>query len=182
MLKYLLAIASLLIVAPQLASADTASSQSPRDYCRSTGGSVQMRTPEYGTNGGTPLVLAGPREFCQYSSADGTTQISVLLTTLLATKPSLAVLAYYGKPRANLRKCEGGPGSCYCSDIGGTDSFGGITAAGGGWVLSSNVNDVLDLCVFPDLSAIDAYGIFYHSHHIIRGQNLNHKFRYPNPN
>lgn len=181
MLKYLLALAGLMVVAPQLASAAAAHPQTASEYCQTTGGTVQSRTPEYGTNGGSPTVLAGPRYFCQYTSADGSSQISVLLSTLVASKPSLAALAYYAKPKEHLKKCEGGPGSCYCSDVGGTDSFGGINAAGGGWVLSSNVNDVLDVCVFPDLSAIDAYGIFYHSHHIIRGQNLEHKFRFPDP-
>jgi putative hemolysin len=181
MLKYLLAIAGLLTFAPQLAFSDPAPIHSPREYCLATGGTVQTRTPEYGTNGGTPLVLAGTSDFCQYSSADGSTQISVLMKTLTTTKPTLAALACYAKPKVNLRKCEGGPGSCYCADVGGTDNFGGITAAGGGWVLSSNVNDVLDVCVFPDLSAIDAYGLFYHSHNIIRGQNLDHKLRYPDP-
>jgi len=181
MLKYLLGIASLLVATPQLAAAETAQIHSPREYCLATGGTVQTRTPEYGTNGGTALVLAGARDFCQYTSADGTTQISVLLTTLVTTKPTLAALAYYAKPKVNLKKCEGGPGSCYCTDVGGTDNFGGITAAGGGWVLSSNVNDVLDVCAFPDLSAMDAYGLFYHSYNIIRGRNLDHKFRYPSP-
>ena len=181
MLKYLLAIASLLVVTPQWAAAQTAHPDSARGYCQKTGGIVQKRTPEFGTNGGNPLVLAGPQDFCQYTSGDGNTQISVLLSSLVASKPSLAALAYYAKPKEKLKKCEGGPGSCYCSDVGGTDNFGGINPAGGGWVLESNANDVLDLCVFPDLSAIDAYGIFYHSHGIIRGQDLRHKFRFPDP-
>ena len=181
MLKYLLAVASVLIAAPQLATAQNAHVDSAKGYCQKTGGVVQRRTPEFGTNGGTPLVLAGPQEFCQYTADDGSSQISVLLSSLVASKPSLAALAYYAKPKDKLKKCEGGPGSCYCSDVGGTDNFGGINASGGGWVLESDANDVLDLCVFPDLSAIDAYGIFYHSHSIIRGQNLRHKFKFPDP-
>ena len=181
MLKHLLAIAILLMIAPQLALAETAHGDSARAYCQKTGGIVQKRTPEFGTNGGTPLVLAGPRDFCQYTADDGNSQISVLLSSLVAAKPSLAALAYYAKPKENLKKCEGGPGSCYCSDVGGTDNFGGINPAGGGWVLESDANDVLDVCVFPDLSAIDAYGIFYHSHGIIRGQNLKHRFKFPDP-
>jgi putative hemolysin len=181
MLKCLIALAGLAIVAPGLAFAQTAHLESKSEYCQKTGGTVQTRTPEYGTNGASPTVLAGERDFCEYTSADGSTQISVLLTTLTARKPSLAALAYYAKPKEHLKKCEGGPGSCYCSDVGGTDNFGGVNAAGGGWVLTSNVNDVLDVCVFPDLSAIDAYGLFYHSHNIIRGRNLEHKFRFPDP-
>ena len=142
---------------------------------------MQTRYPEFGTNGANPLVLANPRDFCEYTSQDGSTHIDVLLTTLVPTKPSLAALAYYAKTKVNLKNCQGGPGSCYCSLIGGTDEFGGITLAGGGWVLSTDVNNVLDVCAFPDLSAIDAYGLFYHSHGIIRGQNLKGLLRFPDP-
>jgi hypothetical protein len=186
MLKRLLALAGLALLAPQIASAGINAGSAPPKidpaaYCAATGGVVQVRTPEYGTNGGTPLVLSGTRDFCQYVSKDGFSTINVLLTTLVTTKPTLAALAYYSKTKVNLRKCEGSPGSCYCSDIGGTDLFGGINAAGGGWVLSSDQNDVLDACIFPDLSSIDSYGLFYHSHGIIRGQNLVHLLRYPSP-
>jgi len=164
------------------ARADAASKITPAEYCVATGGAVQTRIPEYGTNGGTPLVLAGPLQFCQYTSAKDGSQISLLLSTLTAEQPSLAALAYYAKVKVNLHKCRGGPGSCYCSDLGGTDEFGGINLNGGGWVNSTNATDVLDLCVFPDESAIDAYGLFYHSHSIIRGTNLSRVLIYKNPN
>ncbi len=59
--------------------------------------------------------------------------------------------------------CNGNPGSCYCSLVGGTDLFGGINAAGGGWVLNTDPTDVLEMCVFPDMSAIDSWGLAYHS-------------------
>jgi hypothetical protein len=181
MLKCALAILGLLAVLPGAASAQAARTVSPALYCEATGGTVQTRIPTYGTNGGTALPLSGPRDFCQYASKDGTTQIYVLLTTLFATKPSLAALAYYAKVKFDGSKCVGAPGSCYCSQIGGTDLFGGINAAGGGWVLNTNNTDVLDACIFPDLSVIDSYGLFYHSAGIIRGQNLDHLLRYPNP-
>jgi hypothetical protein len=92
-----------------------------------------------------------------------------------------AARAYDAKTKVNLKNCQGGPGSCYCSLIGGTDEFGGVTLAGGGWVLSTDVNNVLDVCAFPDLSAIDAYGLFYHAYGIIRGQNLKGLLRFPDP-
>ena len=69
---------------------------------------------------------------CEYASKDGNTHIDVLLSTLVTTKPSLAALAYYAKVKVNLRKCRGGPGSCYCSDVGGTDEFGGVKSLGRG--------------------------------------------------
>ncbi len=181
MLKYVLAIAGLLFAAPLTSFAQSAPVFSPPAYCATTGGAVQSRTPEFGTNGGTPLVLAYPRDFCEYVSKDGSTHIDLLLATLVTTKPTLAALAYYAKTKINLRKCAGGPGSCYCSQVGGTDEFGGVSAAGGGWVLSTNVNDVLDVCAFPDLSAIDAYGLFYHAYDIIRGRSLKGLLRFPDP-
>ena len=187
MLKYILVVASLMFAIPQMsvAAATAATTTAPpiesRAYCQTKGGAVQTRTPEYGTNGGTPLPLAYNREFCEFTSADGSTHIDVLLSTLVTSKPTLAALAYYARRRVDLKTCQGGPGSCYCSDVGGTDEFGGISAAGGGWVLTTDVNNVLDVCVFPDLSAIDAYGLFYHAYGIVRGQPLKHKLRYDSP-
>jgi len=105
----------------------------------------------------------------------------VLLSTLVSTKPTLAALAYYAETPFNSSGCNGGPGSCYCAQLGGTDSFGGITVAGGGWVLKSDNTDVLDSCTFPDLSMIDAYALFYHSAGIVRGLDLNGRLKYPNP-
>jgi len=149
--------------------------------CATTGGVVQTRIPTYGTNGTTPLTLAGPRKFCDYTAKDGSSSIYVLLSTLAATKPTLAALAYYAKVPFS-GTCTGSPGSCYCSQIGGTDLFGGVSAAGGGWVDNADpINQVLDACIFPDLSVIDSYGLFYHSHNIIRGRNLSGRLAYPNP-
>jgi hypothetical protein len=135
-------------------------------YCVKTGGVVLLRVPEYGTNGSSPLVLANPRNFCEYTARDGSS-IDVLGTTLYAVKPTLAALAYYAEIP-----------SCYCTLLGGSDSFGGINAAGGGWVFNANV---LEACVFPDESSIDSFGLFYHSANIIRGRNLANVLRYKGP-
>jgi hypothetical protein len=165
-------------VTPQ-AHAETIQPQEAR-YCNQTGGVVQIRLAEYGTNGGVPLVLAGQAGFCTYTSKKDGSQISLLLSTLTTTKPTLATLAYYAETPFN-GQCTGSPGSCYCSQLGGTDLFGGINAAGGGWVLNTDSNDVLDACIFPDLSSIDSYGLFYHSVGTIRGRDLSKVLRYPNP-
>ncbi|MBD5654189.1 MAG: hypothetical protein IAI50_03285 [Candidatus Eremiobacteraeota bacterium] len=142
-------------------------------YCAKTGGVVVVRVPEYGTNGPNALVLANPRRFCEYT-AKNTSQIDVLGSTLYATKPTLAALAYYAKVPPG--SCEGNPASCYCSLLGGSDSFGGINAAGGGWV--SSTQNVLEACVFPDESSIDSFGLFYHSASIVRGIDLGKVLRY----
>ena len=149
-------------------------------YCVKKGGVVQTRIPEYGTNGGNPLVLSGSADFCQFTSTEDGSQINVLLSTLYTRDPSLAALAYYAKvPLGD--GCTGNPASCYCSQLGGSDLFGGVNAAGGGWVLESDPNDVLEACVFPDMSSIDSWGLAYHSAGIIRGARLNHILRYKNP-
>jgi hypothetical protein len=152
-------------------SDDTAASA----YCATTGGVVLLRVPEYGTNGGTALILANPRQFCEYTAGNGSS-IDVLNSTLYAVKPTLAALAYYAKVKPG--SCEGNPASCYCTLLGGSDSFGGITAAGGGWVSNANV---LEACIFPDESSIDSFGLFYHSAGIIRGTNLAKVLRYKGP-
>lgn len=167
----------------QAQAADRAPWQFGQKYCAATGGTVQLRTPTFGTNGNTPLTLAYPQLFCDYAkTAQGnTTHIDVLLSTLITKQPTLAALAYYAKVPFSSAGCNGGPGSCYCAQVGGTDAFGGINLSGGGWVLSTDPNDVLDACVFPDRSIIDAYGLFYHSAGIIRGANLAAKLRYASP-
>jgi hypothetical protein len=148
---------------------------------------VQTRIPECGTNNTNPPVLNYPQQFCEYTNPNHgyPTHDWVLLSTLVSTQPTMAALAYYSQTQYNCAGCAGcagGPGSCYCAQLGGTDSFGGINVAGGGWVLSTNSSDVLDSCTFPDLSIIDSYALFYHSAGIIRGQDLNGKLEYPNPN
>jgi putative hemolysin len=167
---------------PVAHAADQRSMASAEAYCTATGGAVQTRIPTYGTNNPNTLALSEPRAFCDYASADGSTNIYVLLSTLVSKTPTLAALAYYAEVPYVGTGCNGSPGSCYCSQIGGTDLFGGINAAGGGWVLNTNSSDVVDACIFPDLSSIDTYGLFYHSANIIRGRNLAHKLRYKNPN
>ena len=172
------AILALMAAAPALAAG--APADDATTHCTNTGGVVVIRTPAYGTNGGTPQYFAHPKPWCEYTAHDSST-ISLLLSTLNTVKPTLAAAAYYAEVPYVGTNCEGSPGSCYCSQLGGTDLFGGINAAGGGWVSQTDPADVLDACIFPDLSSIDSYGLFYHSANIIRGKNLAHVLRYKNP-
>ncbi|MEJ0049410.1 MAG: hypothetical protein WDN04_27390 [Rhodospirillales bacterium] len=181
MIRSILAAAALWFCAAHVALAQSDPGPFGAKYCTATGGAVQTRIPTYGTNGGTPLTLSGPRKFCAYTAKDGSS-IYLLLNTLITKQPTLAALAYYAEVPYDGSTCKGSPGSCYCSQLGGTDLFGGINLAGGGWVLSTDSTDVLDACIFPDLSSIDSYGLFYHSANIIRGHDLAKVLRYKNPN
>lgn len=152
---------------------------SPQAYCRATGGVVENMYPAYGTNGGTALRLAGLEGFCVYTATDQS-QIYLLLSTLSTDHPSLAALAYYAEVQSS-GGCEGNPASCYCTQLGGSDLFGGVNAAGGGWIPENDPSFVLEACIFPDLSSIDSWGLYYHSAGIIRGIDLSTVLRYKNP-
>ncbi len=148
-------------------------------YCQMKGGKVINRTPFYNTNGPVTnwLRLAGSAEFCQFTGTDGS-RIHVLLETLYTTQPSLAALAYYTRPRPNQPPNSGNPASFYCTQLGGSDLFGGVSAAGGGWVGAGSIDHVLEACVFPDMSSIDSWGLYYHARGIIRGVRLATVLRY----
>jgi putative hemolysin len=150
-------------------------------YCTGTGGAVETRVPTYGTNNSSAdwLRLAGKQYFCRYTASDQS-HIHLNLETLFTPQPSLAALAYYAETPWN-GQGNGSPASFYCTQLGGTDLFGGATAAGGGWVELNTVDEVLDACIFPDNSTIDSWGLFYHSDGIIRGIDLSTVLKYPNP-
>ena len=190
MTKKFVGIATVLIVfgtlfsatAQTATSADTSTTAAPEAYCTSTGGVVESRIPVYGTNGpiGSWLPLENSRNFCQYTSSSDGSRIHVLIQTLLTQKPTLAALAYYAEVAWN-GQGEGNPGSLYCTQLGGSDLFGGINAAGGGWVELRTTDEVLEACIFPDMSTIDSWGLLYHSAGIIRGTDLSTVLKYPNP-
>lgn len=148
-------------------------------YCAQTGGTVYFRRAEYDTNGSNPLVLAGYKPFCQYTSSSDGSRIHILLSTLYSTKPSLAALAYILKPPTG--SCNGNPASCYCTLLGGSDQFGGNSGAGGSWVNLKSEDQDLEACIFPDMSSIDSWGLAYNANGIIRGIDLTQVMRYKYP-
>jgi len=149
-------------------------------YCKQTGGAVEIRRAMYGTNGSSPLPLAGVATFCKYTSASsGASRIYIRLSTLYTTKPSLASLAYIFAPPTG--SCQGNPASCYCSLLGGSDQFGGDSGNGGGWFKKNSIDQVLEACIFPDMSSIDSWGLAYHANGIIRGIDLTTVMRYKYP-
>ncbi len=160
----------------------------PAQYCTQQGGTVTERYPVYNTNAPQDqwLRLAGKREFCTFlAPADETgfqSQISIALDTLYATEPTLAVLAYL-EPVALPPFTGANPATLYCSKLGGTDIWGGQNnAAGGGWVTeapdSATNFQVVGMCLFPDGSAIDSWGLTYKANGVIRGTDLSKVVRY----
>ena len=93
-------------------------------YCVKKGGVVQTRMPEYNTNGGNPLILAGQRDFCQFTIEKGREPDLRAPQNPATRQPSLAALAYYAE--VPMGTCNGNPASCYCTLLGGSDLFGGI--------------------------------------------------------
>ena len=163
-------------------SAQSDTPVTPAEYCVNHGGEVDSREPYFNTNDIEQnwLQLAGSRQFCKFTLAKDDSRIHVLLSTLFTEQPSLAALAYYAQ--VPLGSCNGNPASCYCSQLGGTDLFGGINLNGGGWVKKSDpVDTVLEACIFPDMSSIDSWGLAYHSAGIIRGKDLSKVLRYKSP-
>ena len=163
---------------------DAATLSDAAAYCVKKGGEVDIRTPYYNTNDIQQnwFRLSGDRNFCKFTSKKDGSRIHVLLSTLYTQKPSLAALAYYAKVPFDGSTCHGNPGSCYCSQLGGTDLFGGINLNGGGWVQKSDpVYTLLEACILPDMSSIDSWGLTYHQANIIRGKNLKGVLRYPDP-
>ena len=156
---------------PQLSLAD--------QYCTHTAGVPLNMVPAYGTNGSNPLRLSGAQDFCDYPASDHKSEIFVLSTTLFTTQPTLAALAYYAQVQPG--SCQGNPASCYCTLLGGSDQFGGTGGNGGGGLTRTRPNFVLETCIFPDMSTIDSWGLFYHSAGIIRGIDLSKVLRYPDP-
>jgi putative hemolysin len=151
-------------------------------YCTSTGGLVEVRHAVFGTNNAFQnwLPLAGVLGFCQYTSADDGSRIHLSLDTLFTTKPTLAALAYYAQVPWN-GQGQGNPASFYCTQLGGSDLFGGANLAGGGWVTTGGIDNVLEACVFPDNSTIDSWGLLYHSVGTIRGTDLATVLKFSNP-
>lgn len=151
------------------------------EYCVAKGGKVQTRTADTGTNGDQQswLPLAGRTDICRFQANDeGGSRIYVDLNTLYSTQPTLAGLAYLAKVPMPTSAGGANPATGYCSDLGGSSAFGSAGASGG-WVATDDpVDPVVSLCVFPDLSFIDEWGLAYHSNGDIRGADLAAVMRY----
>lgn len=190
-LRLLLAICAGLLVAgctasgaaPSGAQSQTAApsgAQSAAAYCTQSGGAVETRYPFYDTSASSPLQLAGSMQICVFTSRQDQTRILVAVDTLYTEQPTLAASAYLAKQPLKSGPPSSNPSSIYCSQLGGTDLFGGATATVGGWAREGTA-DPISMCIFPDLSTIDSWGLTYHSDGTIRGADLTNLLRYKPP-
>jgi len=163
-------------------SSGAGSSADREQYCEQSGGQVQVRGPFWNTNGDPSqwLALGGSATMCRFQADDqAKSRIYVDLTTLSSTDPTLAGLAYLSKVPMPPSTGGANPATGYCSNqLHASSSFGG-GAAGGGWVAESDPDDVVvSLCVFPDGSFVDEWGLAYHSAGDVRGADLTTVMRY----
>jgi putative hemolysin len=160
--------------------APVAAQGDPSAWCTSHDGTVVERYPASMATSDTPVVLGAPVQFCEFTGGNGAdpadSRISVALTTLASSEPSMAATAYLTKPAMSERGGSANPASVYCADLGGVE-LGGQLAPDGGWVNSEDMSDVAEMCVFPYLSIIDSWGLAYHTMGTIRGANLESVFR-----
>ena len=89
----------------------------------------------------------------------------------------MAALAYSAEVPSN--GGVGNPSLAYCLQLGGAWQVGnGLD--GGGWATGRGER-VYTMCVFADGSAIDTWGLLYHSANIIRGKDLATVLKFANP-
>jgi hypothetical protein len=141
-------------------------------YCAKNGGTVETRYPLYDTNSPNPLPLEGSLAVCTFRANDQS-RVSIDLDTLYTDQPTLAALAYLTMPPTEGVSLP----HDYCAKLGGGDRFGRANDVGGGWAVRGAA-DVIALCVFPDLSAIDSQALTDHAAGFIRGTDLTPLLRY----
>jgi hypothetical protein len=153
-----------------------------RAYCTAKKGVVQTRHAVWGTNNdpSTWVPLPGAAEMCMFQTLndEAKSRIVVDLMSLYSDGPTLASVAYLSKippPPFN----GANPAVEDCAALAGSSVFGN-TVAGGGWVEAgaTSSDDVANLCVFPDGSFIDDWGITYYAGGVVRGIDLRTVFRY----
>jgi len=152
-----------------------------RSYCTSKGGTVQTRQATWGTN--NPQAqwqsLGRSVEACRFQTLgdNDASRIYVDLVSLYSDGPTLASVAYLSKvpPKSTT---VGNPATANCAALAGSSQFCTGTA-GGGWVNRDDpVDAVVALCMFPDQSFIDEWGITYYAGGVVRGIDLGKVFRY----
>ncbi|MCY7417319.1 MAG: DUF333 domain-containing protein [Chloroflexi bacterium] len=152
-----------------------------RSVCEEKTGQVQVRQAMFGTNGdqSTWLDLGRSIELCKFTAEDGSS-IFVDTGTLASSGPTLASVAYLSQvPMPEYDPSKGNPATAYCAGLAASSAYG-AGAGGGGWVDIADTDvPVVAMCVFPDGSMIDEWGLAYHSDGTVRGADLANEFVYP---
>lgn len=150
-------------------------------WCASHQGTVVDRYPASNASSDAPVAMGPTVRFCEFTGGEGAeppdSRISVRLTTLASDQPSMAATAYFTKPELAENGGSANPASVYCAALGGVE-MGGQLAPDSGWVNGADATDVVQMCVFPDLSIIDSWGLAYHTMGTIRGADLEPLFRW----
>ena len=152
-------------------------------YCTDNDGMLVPRVATWNTNGDPSswLELTGRNTFCEFESDEEVpSRISVDLVTLYSEEPTIGAIAYLSPLEVTLPETpSANPAEYSCRiDLFGTAAFGN-TATVGGWVDTDEpVFDIMSMCVFPDMSAIDEFGLWYHANGEIRGTDLAPILRY----
>lgn len=176
-------------LAAPAAAQDVATGAGITEHCAAAGGTLVMRTATQNGDVDPIAALGVPQPFCEFTggaAADEGSTISVLAETLASTNPTEAAMAYLqGKPMPAIDPPAPGepgstpgamsampnPASIYCELAGGVE---------GAWVAVDMPADApfrnVAMCVFPDRSAIDSWGIAYHAMGSIRGADLTAAF------
>lgn len=163
-------VAALLMVTA--AGAQAAPAADAVSYCKSTGGKVET----YRFYDGAGHEFAKPARVCNYPDASGTDPFGhalIDLATLYADKPTLAALAYYGKPAWN-GKLKTTPAKDYCLQLGAAPSFQGA------WSLKPGGGQS-GMCMFEDGSFMEEWTLFYNQAGTPRGVDLGTVMRFANP-
>jgi putative hemolysin len=174
-----------LVVAAVLLGADAAVAAAPEQeqgaaasYCTSSGGQSTIVHPFANTNANTKqwVRYGGTTEMCTFTATDGST-IHIFGSTLKSTLPTMAALAYYAQVPSTIS--GGNPSDGYCVQLGGTFNIG-APGSGSMWTTQAGVITT-DMCMFADGSAIDPWGLLYHSAGIVRGVDLSTVLKFANP-
>jgi putative hemolysin len=172
---FIMTLSLLAVAAGTVAAADPVAAQDARDHCTAVGGEVQERGAFWGTNADPSqwVDLGRSIELCRFQADDeAQSRIYVDILTLASEQPSLAAGAYLSGVPMDEDVSAGNPATSHCASLGGSSQWG-ADAAGGGWVAMDDPDDVVvAMCVFPDGSMIDEWGIAYMSAGEVRGADL----------
>jgi putative hemolysin len=170
-------------VVPETPPAVPVALEAAGEYCLIHGGILVERFPFVGPSADSLIQLGDSRWFCEFTGSPEadppSSRISVGLSTLYASEPTLAAIAYLAAPPVP-EADDDRLAANYCAYLGGSSEFGSDGSLVGGWASDPTdpSNTSIGICIFPDGSAIDDWGLAYHSTGVIRGANLQPLLRY----